>query len=215
MNLASMARIAGLAAALAAVTACDRTRGPFEALIGPLPSPDEFQVITHEPPVIPETYTLPEPQPGAPSPRAPNPNEAAVTALLGSGAARAAGGDAGAEPSAGEQVLLSSANAASASSEIRVQLEEEKRQAAANQPYEPPSLWQLLGFSSSEDEVDESDVIDPLVEAERLQAEGVATPVDPEAEARAAEEASKPEPKPLIFDRRPTNRLGPPPTPAY
>jgi len=217
MSFAEAARLAGritgaagLAAALAALAACDRVGSPFEALGGRVPPPDEFQVIQYAPPVVPESYTLPEPQPGAPSPRAPNPDREAVAALLGPEAAQAAA----AEPSPGERVLLGSADAASTSGEIRVQLERDQRRAAADEEYEPPTIWQLLGFASDEEEIDETQVIDPVTEAERLQAQGVPAPVDPEAAARAAEEA-EPEEEVEPIDRRPTNRIGPPPEPAF
>lgn len=210
-----MAGPAGLAVALGLLAACGKVGNPFEALGGRIPPPDEFQVIQYEPPVVPETYTLPEPRLGEISPRAPRPEQEAVEALLGPGAARAVA----AEPSTGEQILLSSAGAASASSEIRVQLEEERRKTEASETYVPPTLWELFGFGSDEAAIDETQVIDPQAEAERLQAAGVATPVDPDAAARAAAAAEEEElrakrPK-RVFDRTPNNRLGPPPTPAY
>ena len=206
---------AGLVAALALVAGCDRVGNPLEVFGGGVPPPDEFQVIEYEPLVVPETYSLPEPTPGAPSPRAPNPQQEAVTALLGPGAARATA----AGPSAGEQRLLASADAATASGDIRVQLEQD-RQAQSEGPYEPPTLWELLGFGGDEDDIDETQVIDPDTEAERLQAQGIATPVDPDSAERAArlaaeeaEEALRPPPEPL--DRRPNNRIGPAPQPAF
>ena len=206
---------AGLAAALALVAGCDRVGNPFEAFGAGVPPPDEFQVIQYEPLVVPETYSLPEPTPGAPSPRAPNPQQEAVAALLGPGAVQTAA----AGPSAGEQRLLASADAAGASGDIRVQLEQDRR-ARPDEPYEPPTIWELLGFGSDEEEIDETQVIDPDVEAERLQAQGIATPVDPDAAERAAraaaeeaEEAARPAPEPI--DRRPINRIGPEPEPAF
>ncbi|HUF87980.1 MAG TPA: DUF3035 domain-containing protein [Thermohalobaculum sp.] len=217
MSLARAARMAGRMtgrlALLLGLAACGQFGDPLEAIGARVPPPDEFQVMTHEPPVIPQTYSLPEPRLGAPSPRAPDSERAAIAALLGPEAAARA---AASSPSPGEQVLLSSANAASASSDIRVQLEEEKRQAEADKPYEPPLLWDLLGLTRKNGEaaVDETEVIDPAVESERLQAQGVATPVDPDAAARAEEE-NKPRPEPEPIDRLPRNRIGPPPQPAF
>jgi hypothetical protein len=206
---------ASLAVALVLTAGCDRVGNPFEALGGSVPPPDEFQVMQYEPPVIPEAYSLPEPTPGAPSPRAPNPEQQAVAALYGPGAARAAAAD----PSAGEQRLLASADAASASEDIRVQLEQD-RQARPDEPYEPPTLWELLGFGSDEEEIDETQIIDPDTEAARLQAQGVPTPVDPTAAERAAREAAEEAeeaaaPPPESLDRRPANRVGPPIEPAF
>lgn len=214
-----MARAGARASAVtlvASLAACGQG-GLGGALGMRLPPPDEFQVIEYEPPVIPESYSLPEPRPGTRSPRAPNAERAAVTALLGpEAAARAAASG----PSRGEQVLLSAAGAASASSDIRVQLEEDK-QAEDSGEYEPPLLWDLLGVSGSSDgeRIDESQVLDPQVESERLQQAGVATAVDPEAAARARAEAEREarreETEPLVIDRIPTNRIGPEPEPAF
>jgi hypothetical protein len=201
---------AGLAALPLVLAGCGQVGNPLEAFGASIPPPDEFQVIAYEPPVVPGEYTLPEPTPGAPSPRAPEPGRAAVEALLGPGATTAAA----AEPSAGEQALLGAADAASASSAIRVQLEEDKRQAAASEPYEPPTIWELFGFGGDGERIDETQLIDPVTEGERLQSAGVAAPVDPAAAARAPE-SEEPRPAPEPIDRRPTNRIGPPPTPAY
>lgn len=209
-----LAAPAGLLAAAALAAGCDRVGNPFEALGGGVPPPDEFQVIQYEPLVVPETYNLPEPTPGAPSPRAPNPQQEAVTALLGPGAAQAAA----AGPSPGEQRLLASADAATASGDIRVQLEQDRQSATAGGEYEPPTIWELLGFGSGEEQVDETQIIDPDTEAERLQAQGIATPVDPDAAERAAREAAEaaePRPEREVIDRRPTNRIGPEPEPAF
>lgn len=200
----------GAGALMLGLGGCGQFGDPLDALGASIPPPDEFQVMRYEPLVVPGSYTLPEPQPGAASPRAPRPNEAAIAALLGPEAAQAAA----AEPSPGEQALLSSAAATTAAPEIRVQLEEDKRQAAASKAYEPPTIWELFGFGG-DGESDEAELIDPLTEAERLQAEGILTPVDPEAAARAPEEETAPEETPEPIDRRPTNRLGPPPEPAF
>lgn len=212
MRFSRAARVtaaAGLAAVPLALAGCAQMGNPLEALGASIPPPDEFQVIAYEPPVVPSEYTLPEPTLGAPSPRAPEPRRAAVEALLGPGAASVAPG-----PSSGEQALLAAADAAAASSAIRVQLEEDKRQAEAGKPYEPPTIWELFGFGGSGEKLDKTQLIDPVTEAERLRSAGIAAPVDPEAAARAPE-SDKPKPAPEPIDRRPTNRIGPPPTPAY
>lgn len=200
---------AGAGALMLGLGGCGQFGDPLDALGASIPSPDEFQVMRYEPLVVPGSYTLPEPRPGAASPRAPRPNQAAIAALLGPEAAQAAA----AEPSPGEQALLSSAAATTAAPDIRVQLEQDKRQAAASKAYEPPTIWELLGFGGDGEQLDEAELIDPLSEAERLQAEGILTPVDPEAAARAPEEEPEEEFEPI--DRRPTNRLGPPPEPAF
>ncbi len=178
----------GLTAMLLALAACETIGNPLEALGAKIPPPDEFQVIASKPLMMPATTALPEPRPGAPSPLEPDPHRDALQALLGTSASPVVSTIA---PSAGEQVLLSSANAAMASSEIRVQLEEEKREEEANKPYEPPSLGELLSGRKSE-KLDESELLDPVVESQRLQQEGYVTPVDPNA-AGEVEEAPAPD----------------------
>jgi hypothetical protein len=159
---------AGLTAMLLAVPACD--------MIGvSIPPPDEFQVIAHKPLVMPASATLPEPRPGAPSPLDPDPHRDAQRALFGTSSIPVVSTI---EPSAGEQVLLSSANAAAASSEVRVQIEQDRIQEEAEKPYEPPSVAELLGLGGGE-KLDESELLDPVAESQRLQREGYVTPVDP------------------------------------
>jgi len=183
----------GLAAALLALAACGGSRSPLAGIIGDIPPPDEFQVIARRPLEMPPSASLPEPQPGAPSRLDPNPQRDAVNALLGASGRTVVA----TQPSAGEQVLLTSANAAAASGEIRVQLEEEKTQAEANKPYVPPSLGQLFGGGAGE-KVDEAEVLDPVAEAQRLQREGVRAPSDPSAEAASGDEA-EPETAPTNY----------------
>jgi hypothetical protein len=172
---------AGLTAMLLALPACGTFGNPLDVLDARIPPPDEFQVIAHKPLVMPASAALPEPRPGAPSPLEPDPHRDAVRALFGTGGSPVVSAI---EPSAGEKVLLSSANAAASSSEIRVQLEEDRIQEAAAKPYEPPSVAELLGLSGGGSEVlDESELLDPVAESQRLQREGYLTPVDPSAAA--------------------------------
>lgn len=214
-----VARIAGVAGAIALLGACDRLGNPLEALGAPIPPPDEFQVTHNEPLVVPKTYSLPEPTPGAPSPRAPRPEQEAMAALLGTDATAETVVGTAAEPSPGEQRLLAAANAASASGDIRMQLQEDKRRAAESKPYEPPTVAELLGLGGDEKKIDETQVIDPEAEAERLRAEGIPVPVDPEAAARARAQADAEQAEPFPdwgpTDRVPNNRIGPPTEPAY
>ncbi|HUS53221.1 MAG TPA: DUF3035 domain-containing protein [Thermohalobaculum sp.] len=178
MKIKRAARIVGsvgITAILLALPACDTVGNPLEAISGKIPPPDEFQVLNHKPLMMPQTASLPVPRPGEASPLAPDPHRAAKLALLGSGTTVASP----ASPSAGEQVLLASANAASSSSEIRVQLEQDKIENNTNKPYKPPSLFERLGFGG--EKLDESTLLDPAAEAQRLQSEGKVTPVDPNA----------------------------------
>jgi hypothetical protein len=174
----------GMTAMLLALPACGKIGNPLELLGAKIAPPDEFQVIAHKPLVMPATATLPEPRPGAPSPLEPDPHRDAQQALLGTSGSPVVSTI---EPSASEQVLLSSANAAVTSSEIRVQLEEEKVQEEAAKPYQPPSLGELLTGRKGE-KLDESELLDPVAESQRLQRQGIVTPVDPNA-AEAEEEA--------------------------
>ncbi|MHA1528651.1 MAG: DUF3035 domain-containing protein [Alphaproteobacteria bacterium] len=175
---------AGLTAMLLAVPACDTIGSPLEMLGAAIPPPDEFQVIAHKPLVIPATVALPEPRPGAPSPLDPDPHRDAQRALFGTSDSSVVGAI---EPSAGEKVLLSSANAAATSGEITVQLEQDRTREAAAKPYEPPSLVELLGWGGGEEKLDEAELLDPVAESQRLQREGYLTPVDPNAAADAGE----------------------------
>ncbi len=179
---------AGLTAMLLALSACGSIGNPLEALGAKIPPPDEFQVIARKPLEMPAAATLPEPRPGAPSPLDPDPHRDALQALFGTSGSPVVSTI---EPGAAEQVLLSSANAAAASSEIRVQLEEERIQEAAAKPYQPPSLGELLSGRKSE-KLDESELLDPVAESQRLQHEGYVTPVDPNATAEVEEEAPAP-----------------------
>jgi len=192
MMIKRAARIAGpvgLTAMLLALSACDTMGDPLDAMGARIPPPDEFQVIVHKPLAMPAAATLPEPRPGAPSPLDPDPHRDALQALFGTSGSPVVSTI---EPSAGEEILLESANAAAATSEIRVQLEDDKIQEAAAKPYEPPSLGELLGLSGGDEELDESELLDPVAEALRLQREGYVTPVDPNAADEVEEEAAAP-----------------------
>jgi hypothetical protein len=114
-----------------------------------------------------------------PSPLEPDPQRDAVQALLG---ASASPETVEAAPSAAEMVLLRSANAAATSSDIRVQLEEDKIQEEAAKPYQPPTIGELFTGRKSE-KLDETELLDPIAESQRLQREGLLTPVDPNAVA--------------------------------
>jgi DUF3035 family protein len=179
MMISRAVRVAGpvgLTAMLLSLSACGGGN-PLDALGARIPPPDEFQVVASAPLVMPTSGTLPVPRPGAPSPLTPDPLGDAERALLGTSADTTVA----TAPSSGERALLSSANAAAASSEIRVQLEEDKTKEAAKKPYEAPSLAELLGGKKTE-KLDEKELLDPVAESQRLQREGQLTPVDPNAE---------------------------------
>ena len=178
----------GMTAMLLALQACSTIGNPLEALGAKIPPPDEFQVIARAPLVMPTTARLPEPTPGAPSPLDPDPHRDAQLALMGTGGSHVVSSI---EPSIGEQVLLTSANASASATDIRVQLEEEKIDKEKNKPYEAPTLGELFGGKSDE-KLDEATLLDPLAESQRLQREGHVTPNDPNAVVDVNEELPEP-----------------------
>lgn len=187
--------LAGLGLAIMATSGCGKDGNPFAP-----PPPDEFAVIKRKPLQMPPRLGLPQPNPGAPSPLDIDPNREAEIALLG----RPLPERTTQSVSTSEQVLLRSADAASASSDVRVQLEQEE---AETGPYEPPTVFELLGMSGPGGEDDPSR-LNPEQEARRLQAEGVIAPSDPDAPPPEAEEQVSAE------DGRIPLRLGPGPSRA-
>jgi hypothetical protein len=188
---------AAAVAALLALVGCDRIGNPLQVLSSKPPAPDEFQVITRKPLMMPATVALPEPRPGAPSPLEPDPNREAELALLGTAAAPVATGT-----SRGEQALLSAADVAASNPDIRQTLAADED--GRNEPYEPPTIFELFGTAEAPVE----DAIDPAAEARRLQAEGVAAaPIDPSDRPVIEEEViEEPSPYPETVGRRPDNR---------
>ncbi len=209
-----MTAAATAAIALLALAGCDRIGNPIQALTSKPAAPDEFQVITRRPLQMPPSVALPVPQPGARSPLDPDPNRDAVVALLGSDT-RTVGSGFGAGPSAGEQALLSAADTAASEPEIRTTLATERDNPRSNEPYEPPTIWELFGGGSP---AKPKDAIDPAAEARRLQIEGVAAaPIDPREVPPADEEAAvEPSPYPTTMGGPPRNKLpSSGPKPAY
>lgn len=208
---AGRAAVLGGLAMFIALAGCDKLGNPLARV----PPPDEFQVIAYEPPVIPPSFdSLPPPAPGTPSPRKPDPRRMAISALGGVPASPVTEAP---PESPAERALLATADAAAASSEIRVQLESEQRAEKRRQPYEPPSVFELMGVVKKP-KVPKGEIIDPETEAERLVAEGQPAPLDPEAAARKAAEAAPPPPevKPQYPTGRPEHPLvGKSSAPAY
>lgn len=190
---------AGIAAvALLALSGCDSVGNPFEVLAAKRPAPDEFQVIARAPLRMPVSAALPEPQLGSPSPLDPAPQRQAMAALLGQPSQTSG------QQSAGERALLAAADATATDPEIRSTLEADHRN--RDNAYEAPYIWELFGFK---DDIRREDMIDPRIEARRLQGEGVATaPVDPddrEVTVKKREELRSD--YPVREGRKPQNRL--------
>lgn len=179
---AGLIGLAGLAAG------CDRIGNPLTAIGGRVPPPDEFAVMERRPLIMPPALGLPEPRPGAPSPLDPNPERDAAMALLGTAEPRPVSR----EVTSGEAALLTSADAAAASNDIRVQLTLDER--TRDEPYEPPSVFELLGLAGGPG-IDDAERLEPVAESQRLQREGVAAPNDPLAEPPPPEAAAGPEPE--------------------
>lgn len=199
MVLKTPIRAAIAAGALLALSGCDSIGNPLEVLAAKRPAPDEFQVIARAPLRMPVSASLPEPQLGSPSPLDPAPQRQAMAALLGQPALAGS-----AQQSAGEQALLAAADASATDPEIRATLESDRRD--QRDSYEVPYIWELFG---SKDSIRREDMIDPRIEARRLQGEGVATaPIDPDdriIETETREERSSDYPERI--GRRPQNRL--------
>lgn len=193
-----------LAVSMAAtVSGCAVFGSPADILSGKRSAPDEFQVLVRKPLRMPGSLNLPAPRPGEPSPLEPDPERDAVVALMGvSNISEPATGT-----SPGEQALLSAANASASNRELALELEQTVDDLEAQQPYEPPTLVELL---SGTDQEEIEDPIAASVEARRLQSEGVAaTPVDPFDVPEGGRQAtsSGPEISYPRTDRRPNNRL--------
>lgn len=199
-------RLAALAALPVLLGACSGVRTPLDGLFEPPPTPDAFMVISRAPLEMPTNLALPEPRPGEVSPLDPTPLTDAQVALLG----RPVSNETAGAPSPGEQALLDAAGAASSDPDIRTTLVAENDPDRPDQPYKAPTIFALLfGDEAAEPE----DVIDASAEARRLALEGVAVPVDPNAElpddgSRPGDvDADNPELYPAIVrgNRRPTN----------
>lgn len=208
MTLKTPMRVAVAAVALLALSACDTIGNPFEVLAAKRPAPDEFQVISRAPLRMPVSATLPEPRLGSASPLDPAPQRQAMAALMGQPVQSISG-----QQSAGEQALLAAANVSSSDPEIRSSLESDRRD--RGESYEAPYFWELFG---SKDGIRREDMIDPRIEARRLQSEGVASaPVDPDD--RVTETETREEPRsdyPVRNGRKPQNRLpSSQPTPRF
>lgn len=188
------------AALIVGLSGCETIGSPFDALKGKKRAPDEFQVLARKPLKMPGTLDLPEPRLGEVSPLEPDPTTDAIVALLGVPTAVS-----GTQPSAGEQALLSAANASANNRELAVQLEQTEQQLEDSKPYEPPLIFEVFG--RDDDTVE--DALDPTREAQRLQGQGGGvSPVDPTAQPE--QEQTRSEGRGLFYDpndRRPTNRL--------
>jgi len=170
-RLPRLAASAALAALLGACTVGSQG-GSFSQAVGLVtPPPDEYAVVANRELEIPSTFDLPTPTPGAPSRVEAQPSQVARDALFGQPATTHGG------PSAGEAALLAAAGANQADPNIRQEVAAEQDQyVAANTRY---GLTSVLGYKLPGAE--EAEALDADEEARRLAAEGVQTPIAPDA----------------------------------
>ena len=160
------------AALLAGACTIGSESGPIGEQLGfSLGTPDEFLVIARKPIEIPTSFTLPAPQPGAPSLVEPDPFADAHLSLYRRPEPIRLG-----QASQGEQVLLSGADAASDNSVIRQVLAEEDPDAGERRF----GLTSFLGvpIPATVDGLDAA-VVRPVSETELLRRQGYLTPTAP------------------------------------
>lgn len=167
---------------LGSLGACGEAENPI-GILTKGSSPDEFAVISRAPLVVPRGGSLPEPDPGAPSPLDPDPQRTAILALTG-GPDPSAGGVG--DPSASERALLAGTEASAANPSIRDQLERDA-EPDEDAPYEPPSVLELF-VEPRKKPLDRATLLDPDREARRLQTGGAVAPVNPNEEPPEPEE---------------------------
>lgn len=156
--------------------------------------PDETAISTRAPLVVPATFDLKPPQPGAPRPQDAD-TAAAAERVLGGGTAKAA------PASEGEMALLTATGATKADPTIRQELRNEAREAGKRKSYADSVLfWRGA-------KVETGTPLDPNEEATRVRTmrpisdnKPVAAPViekapDPPAPAEAAADAKEAEQK--------------------
>lgn len=116
-------RSLGLIAVALAVTGCS-SMGASAGKQGP----DETAIATRAPLVVPATFDLKAPQPGAPRPQDAD-SAAAAQRILGGGAVKSA------PASEGEKALLAASGAQSADPKVRQELRQEVRDASKRKSY--------------------------------------------------------------------------------
>jgi hypothetical protein len=116
-----------IAAAAIALAGCSSVKGAKQG-------PDETAVATRSPLVVPATFDLKPPQPGAPRPQDAD-TAAAAERVLGGGTTRPA------PASEGEQALLAATGANRADPKIRQELRQEVRQASKRKSYADTVLF--------------------------------------------------------------------------
>lgn len=136
-------------------------------------SPDEFLIVARDPIEIPPNFTLPTPQPGAPSRVGEDPRATAEAVLLNRNEPDAAA------PSAAERALLRGANAGDADGAIRQTLAEERVDPEGDRSF---GLTSLFGYPIPANLGEGDRVLQSREETERLRQEGLRAPTAPPTE---------------------------------
>ncbi|QIE56923.1 DUF3035 domain-containing protein [Pikeienuella piscinae] len=171
---ACSARVALLSAA-ALLTGCtlsseDGTIG--EQLGFAVGSPDAFMIIAREPIQMPPDNSLPTPQPGAASPRMPDPYAEARESLFGSPEEP----ERLASTSTGEEALLAGAGATTDNSAVRAEIDAE---VDTERKF---GLTSFFGMPIPANLDNPNIVVDSQGENERLRQQGLLTPTAPPVE---------------------------------
>lgn len=160
------------AALLASACSINSEGGPIGEQLGfALGTPDEFLVIAQRPIEIPTSFTLPVPQPGAPSRVRPDPMADAHMSLFSRPEPVRLG-----QPSSGEGVLLQGADAEGDNSVIRQVLADEdpeagERRFGLTSLFGVPIPATVEGISPA--------IVRPASETELLRRQGYLTPTAP------------------------------------
>ncbi|SEA31111.1 DUF3035 domain-containing protein [Rubrimonas cliftonensis] len=162
-----------LAAALAlAVAGC--SSGSRESLGLSAPPPDPFLTVKRAPLELPaDMQALPQPRPGAPSPRDPDARALAQQALAAS-APRATGPAGAAAGGAGERALVAAAAAGENDAQVRETIVAEAR--PAERRY---GLDSFFGVEIEQDPEAAAERLDPIAESDRLRELGAPAPTPP------------------------------------
>lgn len=167
-----------VAAAALAVTGCSSVGAQMGAGAR---GPDETAIATRAPLVVPATFDLKAPQPGAPRPQDAD-SAAAAQRILGGGTVKAA------PASEGEQALLAASGAAKADPNVRQELRAEVREAAKRKSYADGVLfWRG-------DKVETGSPLIASEEAERVQTVRQTAPRPAAQPAPVIEKAPEPAP---------------------
>lgn len=173
---------AGLALVLANCTGMKESMGTAKQ------APDETAVTARAPLVVPATFNLKAPQPGAPRPQ----DSDAATA-----AQHVLGGTPKATPATqGELALLSASGAAQADPNVRQELRSETIKQTRRKSYADTVLF-WRGHKG-----DSGEPLDPHEESERILTPGPVTPATPSQSAPVIEKGPEPAAEPTAEEKK-------------